>query len=1157
MLIAVFLLSGLQYPSTSMRAEALGTECSTSSSPGAVYLVTVCLASPADNATVSGNTSISATVSVTGTNPGVQKLLFYLGGEYLLTDYAAPYTFVIPTTKFVDGTRLLEVEAKMRDGLTYGRGAITLTFVNGIVQPPVNTNSFTPASGTSPAAGRPFVLVATGDGASGEPNAIAVTDLIAGLNPNMFLYLGDVYDDGTATEFHNWYGTGSDHYSRFRAITNPTIGNHEYQGLNAPGYFDYWNNVPHYYSFNASGWHFINLDSTGQFNQTLPGTPQYDWLAQDLAANTAACTVAYFHHPVYNVGAEGEASRMNSIWTLLAQYGVDIVLTGHDHDYQRWQPMNGQGQLSPNGMTEFVVGTGGHGIQDFIRTDSRLAIGFNTPPTAFGALRMELNSHGAAFQFINIQGNILDSGSIPCSGAPVDTTPPNAPTNLSASSISSSHINLSWTSATDNVGVTGYQIYRDGTLLDTVGAGTSYTDNTVSGNVSYQYQVRAVDAVGNVSGLSNQATVTASAFLFSDDFESGSLTKWTSIDGLSVQQQDVYEGSYAARETSTGAGTSAYKEFLTSQNELYYRLRFKVTDTTSNAYLLKFRTSSASLLGVYVNSAGKLAYRNDFAGATTTSTTTVSFGVWHDLQVRVLINGVNSQTETWLDGMRVDALSKTESLGSTGIRRVQLGDNAGGTYSVAFDNVAVNTSFIEMTVPTVSLSEPLEGALVREAVTLSALASDDVAIDRVEFFANGSLIGTDYTAPYNIIWDSSGIADGPVTLTARAVDVATNATTSVARTVSVDNTPPNTTITSGPSGTVNSNSATFTFSSTEPASFLCTLDGEEIEGCASPQTFTNLSGGSHLFQVTATDLAGNNDPTPASRNWTSSSNAPGTFSKTSPSNGAGSQSSPLTLSWTASSGASSYQYCFDTTNNNTCDNNAWQNVGMNTSAPVSSLVVDTLYYWQVMAVNTSGATSANSGVWWSFRTPDRTFSDVDSNYWAVNFIERLYAAGITGGCGTSPLRYCPEGTVTRAQIAVFLLRGIHGASYGPPSVGGSSGFNDVPTDYWAGAWIKQLAAEGITSGCRSDYYCPEQPVTRAQMAVFLLRSKHGVSYTPPGIGVGTGFNDVPPGYWAAAWIKQLVTEGITSGCGSGNYCPESAVTRAQMAVFLVKTFSLP
>jgi len=187
----------------------------------------------------------------------------------------------------------------------------------------------------------------------------------------------------------------------------------------------------------------------------------------------------------------------------------------------------------------------------------------------------------------------------------------------------------------------------------------------------------------------------------------------------------------------------------------------------------------------------------------------------------------------------------------------------------------------------------------------------------------------------------------------------------------------------------------------------------------------------------------------------------------------------------------------------------------------------------------------------------KPFADVADDFWAQDHIRRLYTAGITGGCGTTPLRYCPEETVTRAQMAVFLERGIHGSSYSPPAIGASTGFGDVPTTYWAAAWIKQLAAEGITGGCGSGNYCPEAPATRAQMAVFLLRSKYGAAYAPPDAGASTGFGDVPPDYWAAPWIKQLVAEGITAGCGTGTYCPESPVTRAQMAVFLVKTFNLP
>jgi hypothetical protein len=183
-----------------------------------------------------------------------------------------------------------------------------------------------------------------------------------------------------------------------------------------------------------------------------------------------------------------------------------------------------------------------------------------------------------------------------------------------------------------------------------------------------------------------------------------------------------------------------------------------------------------------------------------------------------------------------------------------------------------------------------------------------------------------------------------------------------------------------------------------------------------------------------------------------------------------------------------------------------------------------------------------------------TFGDVPLTFWSWQFIEKLYANSITGGCTASPLMYCPGTSVTRAQMAVFLLRGIYGSTYLPPAATGTT-FSDVPSNHWAAAWIEQLAAEGITGGCGNGNYCPQTTVTRDQMAVFLLRAKYGALYTPPA-ATGT-FADVPANYWAAAWIEQLAAEGITSGCGGGNYCPANAVDRAQMAVFLVRTFNLP
>jgi hypothetical protein len=185
---------------------------------------------------------------------------------------------------------------------------------------------------------------------------------------------------------------------------------------------------------------------------------------------------------------------------------------------------------------------------------------------------------------------------------------------------------------------------------------------------------------------------------------------------------------------------------------------------------------------------------------------------------------------------------------------------------------------------------------------------------------------------------------------------------------------------------------------------------------------------------------------------------------------------------------------------------------------------------------------------------DAIFHDVVSDYWAMEYIERLFEAGVTGGCSENPMSYCPDIYVNRAQMAVFLLRGEHGSSYSPPASTGTV-FGDAPQGYWASAWIEQLALEEITGGCGEGNYCPEYTVTRDQMAVFLLRAKYGSSYSPP---PATGlFADVPVEYWAAPWIEQLAADGITGGCGNGNYCPGGPVTRDQMAVFLVKTFGLP
>jgi len=732
--------------------EARAAVCQSSGPVGGGYTVNVCFSAPSDGATAVGPTAVTATATVTGTSPGIRRMAFYVDGQELLVDYQTPYTFTLPSQKFVDGTKTISVEAWMRDGFISDQASISLNFSNGNQSPPVNGNSFTPTGGTDPAAGSPFVVGAAGDGAGGETSENNVTGLINSWNPNLFLYLGDVYENGTSTEFYNWYRSPdgvlstSGYYGQFNSITDPTVGNHEYTNGQAPGYFDYWNNVPHYYSYDSHGWHFISLDANSAFNQTASGTPQYQWLVNDLNANTQACTLVYYHQPLFNIGDEGSSTYLTGFWSLFAQHGVDLVVNGHDHTYQRYTPLDGSGNPSASGVTEFVAGAGGHALGAFITTDSRLV----ASAQQFGALRFELNSAGAAYQFDNVNDDVLDSGSVPCDPAASDTTSPSTPTNLAAVASYKTRIDLSWDVSTDDVGVTGYEIYRDGAPLVTVAPQATYSDTSVLPGSTHAYKVRALDASSNHSAFSNEATATTPtvAVLFHDGFESGDLSNWSANSGLVAQQSQVFAGSWAAEATATGgAGASAFKNLDQAQSNLYYVSRFKIASQSTNVNLMRFRNNLAAanaIATLFVSSTGKLGLRNDVAGLATTSTTAVSSG-WHTAQVHVTINGTSSSTEVWLDGNPVTSLSLSGiNLGTNPVGRVELGDpSTARTFDVAFDEVAFDTEFIgDLTPPTAATNLTAAAHSGLEVDLSWTPGSDDVGISGYDVYRNSSLIAS-------------------------------------------------------------------------------------------------------------------------------------------------------------------------------------------------------------------------------------------------------------------------------------------------------------------------------------------------------------------------------------------------------------------------------
>jgi len=182
------------------------------------------------------------------------------------------------------------------------------------------------------------------------------------------------------------------------------------------------------------------------------------------------------------------------------------------------------------------------------------------------------------------------------------------------------------------------------------------------------------------------------------------------------------------------------------------------------------------------------------------------------------------------------------------------------------------------------------------------------------------------------------------------------------------------------------------------------------------------------------------------------------------------------------------------------------------------------------------------------------FLDVPPSNTFHEYVNAVARNGVTAGCGGG--NYCGIAPVTRAQMAVFLLKAEHGSAFVPPSCTGL--FTDVPCPgAFAVDWIEQLSLEGITGGCGGTNFCPSNPVRRDQMAVFLLKASLGSDYTPPA-ATGTIFADVPVTAFAADWIENLYTRGVTGGCLTNplRYCPGNTNNRQQMAVFITKTFGL-
>ena len=546
-------------------------------------------------------------------------------------------------------------------------------------------------------------------------------------------------------------------WGRVKSITHPAVGNHEYltsggtdcnsANAGAAGYFEYFGAAAGtagkgYYSFEIGAWHIIALNSNcGDVGGCSATSAQGRWLEADLKAHPNFCTLAFWHIPLFSSGGRASPST-EPFWQTLYDHNADLILTGHDHIYERFAPQTPAGIADPvSGIREFVVGSGGanHTSIAAAAANSELS---NTD--TFGVLKLTLHANSYDWKFVPEAGETFtDSGTGACHGNGINTIPPTAPTNLLASGVTWNRAALSWTASTDNIGVAGYRIMRNGSQIATT-TKTSFIDTTVQPLTTYTYSIIAFDSAGLSSAASNivsistlslpptltptpTATATASptptntptipptvpprptatpsltATLqtwthFNDGFESGNLANWTTVSGLVVQNQVVATGSFAASGKSTaGAGTYARKLLVVPQSDLYYNIRFKMVSQGANAVnLMRFLSAGGgSIVSVGINNIGQLSYRNDVTGTRINSSTAVSLGVWQTLQVHLRIADPAGQIEVGYNGVIVSDLSLTDSFGINPTGQVQLGENMSGlSYDVAFDDVAVALSSI-------------------------------------------------------------------------------------------------------------------------------------------------------------------------------------------------------------------------------------------------------------------------------------------------------------------------------------------------------------------------------------------------------------------------------------------------------------------------------
>ena len=244
----------------------------------------------------------------------------------------------------------------------------------------------------------------------------ATSDLLVGESYEAVLALGDIqYEVGAGDAFEASYDTS---WGRVKPVTQPVPGNHEYRTAGAAGYFAYFgaaagDPTKGYYSYELGGWHVVALNSNcATVGGCDAGSVQERWLRADLAAHPTRCTLAYWHHPRYSSGRHGSDASYRAFWQALVDADADLVLVGHDHDYERFAPQDATGRRDlDRGIREIVVGTGGKGLRSFRNVSPNSEV---RSATSLGVLELTLGESAYAWRFRPAVGSFTDSGAAGC-----------------------------------------------------------------------------------------------------------------------------------------------------------------------------------------------------------------------------------------------------------------------------------------------------------------------------------------------------------------------------------------------------------------------------------------------------------------------------------------------------------------------------------------------------------------------------------------------------------------------------------------------------------------------------------------------------------------------------------------------------------------------